>query len=138
MNLFIILIPMLLLSAVFIQVRIIEISTPIASDAGAAAPEAVPLGLAVRITEDTYVVEGNGIETVTISRRAAPDGPAVAGRSRLSEVLAEAVATHPGEQDVRIITESTTHYEDIVVVMDLARAAGLPQAALVGTASEAP
>src|SRR5437763_8574289 len=79
MNIIIALIPMLLLSAVFIEVKVIETSLP--RDAGAAAaaapaPATLPLDLAVHVRADVYVVEGHGIDPVLIPRRpgdAAPD-----------------------------------------------------------------
>src|SRR5438552_10260940 len=79
MNIIIALIPMLLLSAVFIEVKVIETSLPRDADAATAAaepPATPPLDLAVHVRADLYVVEGHGIDPLLITRgtgKAAPD-----------------------------------------------------------------
>src|SRR5258705_4427317 len=129
MNVFIVLIPMLLMSAVFIEIRVIEMSLQQAVEA--AELPAGPLDLVVRIFPDAYVVEGNGLEPQTI--------PIVTTAPHaLTQVLARIVADHPGSSEIRIVAGTTTHYQAIVTTMDLARAAGLTQVALEGTDVEAP
>lgn len=133
MNLFIVLIPLLLLSAVFIEVSVIDMALPSAAEAASA--EEARLDLTVRIGERAYRVEGNGIAAREIARvtegpgRHAPDA---ATREWLAAALREAVAAFPEQKDVRIVSGARTRYEEIVAVMDVARAAGLPFAALAG------
>ena len=50
--------------------------------------------------------------------------------------LQEIVAQHPGTHDVRIVAEARTRYQEVISLMDAARAAGLSNAALEGTAAE--
>ncbi len=133
MNLFIVLIPLLLLSAVFIEVSVIDMALPTAAEA-ASANEA-RLDLTVRIGEHAYRVEGNGIEAHEVARRADAAGvyaPDTATRDWLTAVLGEAVAAFPEQKDVRIVSGPHVRYEEIVAVMDAARAAGLPFASLAG------
>ena len=133
MNLFIVLIPLLLLSAVFIEVSVIDMALP--SSAEAASADDARLDLTVYIGECTYRVAGNGIsarEVVRTTESAAVHAPDVATRDWLSAVLREVVATFPEQKDVRIVSGAHTRYEEIVAVMDVARAAGLPFAALAG------
>ena len=132
MNLFIVLIPLLLLSAVFIEVSVIDMALP--SPAEAANADEARLDLTVRIGERTYRVEGNGITAREIARATEPgtQAPDTATRDWLAAALREAVAAFPEQKDVRIVSGPRTHYEEIVAVMDVARAAGLPHAALAG------
>jgi biopolymer transport protein ExbD len=128
MNLFIVLIPMLLLSAVFIEVRVIEMRLP--ADAAATAAEA-PLVLVVRITDAHYVVESSVMPARVIPRGEDTSASAAAWQ-QLDAELTSFASAHPESRDVRIVAEATTRYDEIVAVMDLARAAGLHQAALQG------
>jgi len=128
MNLFIVLIPMLLLSAVFMEVRVIDMHLP-----GDTAPTSTeePVVVTVRITDAAYVVQSSGTPANAIPRGS--DGPSAAvAWDQLANALAEFVAAHPGAHDVRIVAEATTRYEVIISVMDLARAVGLSQAGLQG------
>jgi len=88
----------------------------------------------VRIGERTYRVEGNGIAAREIARGTEPGSaaPDAATRGWLSAALREVVASFPEQKDVRIVSGPHTRYEEIVAVMDVARASGLPFAALAG------
>jgi biopolymer transport protein ExbD len=128
MNLFVVLIPMLLLSAVFLRIAVIDMSLP-AGAGESAAPEEDPLSLTVRIEEDRYVVEGRGIPDGVVLR----DGGGEENAAELSERLAGLVAARPGTEDVVILSRTDTRYEEIVRVMDAAREAGLSRASLGST-----
>ena len=138
MNVFIVLIPMLLMSAVFVEIRVIEMSMPRAVDGATAAVPQAPLELAIRIRSDVYLVEGAGVVLQTIPRTGATSKDPVgrAATDALTRVLLGVAASHPENQDIRIIAAPGTHYQEIVALMDLARAAGLPQAALEGSVSK--
>ncbi len=139
MNVFIVLIPMLLMSAVFIEIRVIEMSLPQAADASTVEAAQAPLELAIRIRGDAYLVEGSGVVLQSIPRQAAGNGKdpiGSAAANALTRVLLGVAASHPDNKDIRIIAASDTHYQEIVALMDLARAAGLPQAALEGSVSK--
>ncbi len=127
MNLFVALIPMLLISAVFLNVTVIEMDAPpegVAAESEQKITE--PLHLAVTIREDYFVVEGNKLKKSVIDRSG--DDPEEA----LSVALTAVVAAHPDNRDVMIISEAETRYNDIISVMDITRAAGLPSASLLG------
>lgn len=152
MNLFVVLIPMLLLSAVFLEMSVIRMNLPpeVAADEAqddSGAEES--LLLAVTIRDDAFVVEGRGIETMVIAREkrqpvaqggapatrdGAPVDEAVApgAAARLQELLAEIVAAHPENEEAMVIARKQTRYDDIVVVMDAVRDAGMPQISLLG------
>lgn len=124
MNVFIVLIPMLLSSAVFLKVTVIDTNVPSASAAPSAVTES--LSLAITIKDDFFVVEGRGIESRAIARKDAD------AATQLAAALADVVIAHPGQQDVIIISEPKTRYQDIVAVMDISRASGLQGASLLG------
>ena len=126
MNVFIVLIPMLLTSAVFLKVTVIDTNVPTAASSENPREESQDLALAVTIKDDYFVVEGHGIENRVIARANAD------ANDQLALALADVVARHPDNQDVMIISQPKTHYRDIIAVMDISRATGLPGASLVG------
>lgn len=137
MNIIIALIPMLLLSAVFLEVKVIETSLP--RDAAAAAatePAAPPLDLAVHVRKAAYIVEGHGMDPRVLPRRGGGSTPDPAVMEQLTQVLRAYAATRPGTTEVRIVAESRTHYQEVITLMDAARAAGLMNAALEGSSQE--
>jgi len=139
MNIIIALIPMLLLSAVFIEVKVIETNLPRDADASVAQatpPAVVPLDLAVHVRPDMYVIEGHGIDPFLIPRRSGTASPDSATALQLTRVLQAIVTSHPGTTDVRIVAESRTRYQEVISLMDAARAAGLVSPALEGAAED--
>lgn len=125
MNIFIVLIPMLLLSAVFVEVRAIEMAAPRVSEASDA-PSREPLDLAIGVSDAGWVVQGRGIAELRVPR------PADGSLLPLIAALKGVVAQHPDEKEVRIVAQPGTRYEELVSLMDAARAAGLSDASLMG------
>jgi len=140
MNIIIALIPMLLLSAVFIEVKVIETTLPRDGGSGAAAAAAAkaepPLDLAVHVRANLYVIEGHGLQPVAIVRGTGDTAPDSATAAQLVRVLEAVVTSHPGTTDVRIVAEARTRYQEVISLMDAARAAGLVNAALEGASPE--
>jgi biopolymer transport protein ExbD len=122
MNLFVALIPMLLISAVFLQVTVIDMQLP-TDDADAAAPEAGAFELSLRLEAQGWRLEAAGLAPAAGDET--PEGSA-----RLAALLGELSATHPTEQDITIVSAPQTRYARIVAAMDIARANGWPQIAL--------
>jgi len=136
MNIIIALIPMLLLSAVFLEVKVIETTLPRDAGEAAAAPSVPPLDLAVHVRANAYVIEGHGLEPRVLPRGAAASSLAPAVAEQLTGILREYAATRPGTTEVRIVADARTHYQEVIALMDAARAAGLPDAALEGANPE--
>jgi biopolymer transport protein ExbD len=122
MNLFVVLIPMLLLSAVFLEMSVIRMNLP-GDDAPPPSPRET-LGLSVTIADAAWVVSGRGLPAHEIAR----DGDGAP--ARLREALAAASAGHPDDKDVTIRSAETTRYEEIVLVMDASRESGFPNVSL--------
>jgi biopolymer transport protein ExbD len=136
LNVFIAIIPLLLMSAAFVPVSVIKTTLP-GTGAMSAAAEEPSLDLAIFIRPDGYVVQVSGRITDTVPRDLEAADPAAAfaeSRTRLTEVLTAIAAENPGKGDVRIVSQPTTKYEEIIGVMDVCRAAGLPEAALAEAA----
>ena len=122
LNVFIAIIPLLLLSAAFVPVTVIKTTLP--ADGAAVEVRDAPLDVAVAVQPDRYVILVDGAVTGTVLRSGANPS------AEVIEALKTIAAAHPGHQEVRIVSRSDTRYEEIIEVMDMARAAGLPQAAL--------
>jgi biopolymer transport protein ExbD len=125
MNLFVAMIPMLLISAVFLNVTVIDMKAP-SDRASDTPPNPNALALSVTIQETAFVVEGRGVERRVI-RRADADAD-----QQLAAALASVVASRPDNRDVTIVSQPDTNYGDIIAVMDISRENGLPSVALMG------
>ena len=126
MNVFVALIPMLLLSAVFIKVTVIDLNAPPSAESDASLDHKPKLALAITIKDDYYVVEGDRIQKRVIARSQED------AQEQLGGALTEIVAQHPDNQEIMIISQATTRYEDIITVMDISRDSGLPSVSLLG------
>ncbi|MCI0453034.1 MAG: biopolymer transporter ExbD [Candidatus Latescibacteria bacterium] len=126
MNVFVALIPMLLLSAVFIKISVIDLSAPPTAESDADRDNKPKLALAVTIKDDYFVVEGDRIQKRVIVR--AQEN----AEEQLSGALGEIVAQYPDNHEIMIISQAKTKYEDIISVMDISRDAGLPSVSLLG------
>lgn len=126
MNLFVVLIPMLLLSAVFLEMSVVRMSPP-AESAELPDLEGDRLLLAVTITPEHYIVEGIGIETNRVKRGGGSEA------MELREILERINLDHPENQNVMILSEPATKYETIVRVMDITRESGAPRVSLLST-----
>ncbi len=125
LNLFIALIPMLLISAVFLEVTVIDMHLPPADGGDSAASETERLELSLRLEPEHWLIEGRGLETRSIPRDAG-------GAELLAKTLAAVVTTHPDNEEIVIISRPRTRYATIVAAMDIARESGLPVISLYG------
>jgi biopolymer transport protein ExbD len=150
MNLFVVLVPMLLLSAVFLRISVLELALPGDSAAESLPPAADPVAVTVRIEPARWVVEVEGEPPIVLARpertatagsttaksatagsaSARAAGAAGADTGRLREELRRIAAAHPGSRDATVVSGLRTRYEEIVSVMDACREAGLPGVAL--------
>ena len=129
MNLFVVLIPMLLLSAVFVEMSAIDMNLP-GNDPQANEEPSESLELAVRLEADRYVVSGKRLSARIIERGG--ENP----EDELGAVLRSIRERHPREQSVRIESPDAALYQDIVTVMDISRAAGLGAISLASASSD--
>ncbi len=130
MNLFIVLIPMLLLSAVFVEVTAIDMAMP-GADPSESAPEEEPFRLSVEIAPDAYVIDGNRVDRRVIDWGTPAGTPSPdAAHETLRAALAGIAERHPENRAVQILSRPRTRYREIIAVMDASREAGLPHVGL--------
>lgn len=128
MSMFISIIPMLLLSAVFLELGAIKMQLPSGDpNAPLTVEEKESLGLTIYILDDHFAVEGRDLPRQAAAR--ARDGV----EAGLVTMLQQAIAAHPENKDVIIGSGPTIRYQDIIQVMDLARQVGLERVSLLGT-----
>lgn len=130
MNLIIILIPALLLSAAFVQFAVINVSAPqIGSNSNEKPPEddKPPLNLTVAVTDKGFTVAGTGAvlggqEGTEEAGPTVPKGPGGEyDYEALTAKLAEIKDAFPDETKVILNAEPDIKYEIIINVMDASR-----------------
>ncbi len=116
MNLMVILVPFLLITAVFSRIAILELDLPAAkqnkatpSDRPAQAPEVV-------LRRDAIEIGMHGEARVRLARGA--DGYDLA---RVSALLREIKARRPAGTDITLLLEPDIPYDDLIQVMDAVR-----------------
>ena len=124
MNLFVALIPMLLISAVFLNVTVIDMDS--APTDASAAPATESLALEVVIDADAYTVVGRGIDATVIARTG------VDAEAQLATALATIAADHADQAAITVVSQPDTRYDEVITVMDVAREAGLADVSLRG------
>jgi biopolymer transport protein ExbD len=129
LNLFSVLVPFMMLAAVFAEVAILDLNlpTPGSGEAGEA-PETPPLMLTVVVSKDGFTVGASGGFLDSIMKN--PDG--TYNYERLENQLSKVKENYPHEEEVIIASELATKYQTIVHVMDVARDSGFPNISLSG------
>jgi biopolymer transport protein ExbD len=116
MNLMVVLVPFLLITAVFSRLAILELNLPTAADA-ASPPEEPQFQLEVIVRADAIEVgERNGGLLTVLPRGAA--GHDLAG---LTGYLQRVKANYPDKTDATLLLESDVSYDTLVQVMDAVR-----------------
>jgi biopolymer transport protein ExbD len=120
LNLMVVLIPFLLITAVFSRITIMELNLPTAASGPAAKKPPVTIEVIVR---KNALQIGDG-RNVVVSL------PKINGKydlPKLSEYLMRLKATHSDKEDATALIEPDIDYEDIIHVMDAIRVAELRQ-----------
>jgi biopolymer transport protein ExbD len=127
MNLFVALIPMLLISAVFLKVSAIDMQLPSDdAEADVSSISADALNLSVRIRDDEYVVQGRRLSRRVVIRKSED------AETKLSSILEGIKHDHPENEELVIVSQPNTRYDDIVRVMDISRGSGMGAISLLG------
>ena len=120
LNLMVILIPFLLISAVFSQVTILELSVPTAS-AGGAANEKPNYTIEV-IVRKTGLELGNGVSVVA----AMPKEDGQYDLDKLSAMLVRLKNDYPQKDDATVLMEPDIEYDTLIQIMDRVRETEVP------------
>jgi biopolymer transport protein ExbD len=113
MNLMVVLVPFLLITAVFSQITIAELDLPSASSSDPAAP-------AFRVE---VVVRRGGLEIMDGSRVVAtiPKTGSTYNLSALSDHLVAIKREYPEKEDASVLLEADIEYDQLIQVMDTVR-----------------
>lgn len=125
MNLFVAIVPLLLLSAVFVSVTSIDLSTP-GRNAEPVPQKKSDFVLAIRITSANWWVDARGESSSRVEK---------GDVETLLSVLDKMHEAHPEHTSVLMACEDGVHYEEVVMVLDAAAVAGFPDCALVGAST---
>lgn len=128
MNLFTVLVPVLLLAAVFANITVLDLEAPPpASGEESAVPgaEPDPLNLVVIVAAEGITVGGNGGFLPTLLRE---EGRV--DEEKLAALLAGVQSEHPDNSKVTVASEQGITYEQVIAVMDICREAGFTAIAL--------
>ena len=119
LNLMVVLVPFLLITAVFSRITIVELTLPTA--AGNAAP--IEPGFRVEV-----IVRESGIE-LSNAKDIIASVPKVDGEydlATVSEMMMELKQSHPDSTDASVLLEPNIEYDHLIRVMDVVRSAVLP------------
>lgn len=122
LNLMVVLIPFLLVTAVFSRITIQELNLPTEA-AGGAQPDKPLVTIEVIIRKDKLQITDGSRITATINKL--EDGKY--DIKKLSSHLLELKGKYEEKQDATILVESDIEYEDIIHVMDAVKVAEVQQ-----------
>ena len=116
MNLMVVLIPFLLISAVFSRVAIMELSVP--TSAGGATSNTPNFAIEVIVRQAGFeIANGNSVEA------AIPKKDEQYDMDMLSKMLMRLKAQYPEKEDATILMEPDIEYDFLIQVMDAVRSA---------------
>ncbi len=129
LNLMVVLIPFLLISAVFSRVTILELSVPTADPAAAPAGQR-ELSVEVIVREASLELSDGSRVVATIPKR---DGEY--DLQRLSGMLVRIKASNPQKEDATVLMEPDIKYDYLIQVMDTIRGARVWEQGSAGAVS---
>ena len=116
LNLMVVLIPFLLISAVFSRVTILELSVPTSSGGAASAKPNFSIEVIVR-EAGLELANGSRVEA------AIPRKDGQYDLKKLSELLVRLKGTYPEKEDATVLMEPGIEYDHLIQVMDVVRGA---------------
>jgi len=122
MNLMVILVPFLLITAVFSRITILELNLPAAGASQADSEQAFQLEIIVRADGIEVGDRNGGLIRRIPAKEAGQDYP------QLSELLQQVKARFPEKLDALLLLEADIPYDTVVQVMDSIRVAPVVQA----------
>ncbi len=135
MNVFMILVPFLLLTAAFAHTAMVDLTLPVSSEQTETEEDpALDLNLRVSITESGLRVEGNEAALARLPRLATGDYDLVGLERQLGEVR----EAHPDEQAVIVAAVPSIRYQSVISVMDRCKSAGFSEISVGPADSEEP
>lgn len=118
LNLMVVLVPFLLITAVFSRITIVELSLP--TSAGGSAPREASFRVEVIVRESGLEVSNGRAVIATL-----PKVNEEYDLARLSELVIELKRDHPDLDDASVLLEPNIEYDHLIQVMDVVRSAEL-------------
>jgi len=130
MNIFLILIPFLLLTAVFVRISVLELSLPSLDSGGRAAQVKQQKTAIINI----LIIDGNGFELKSPEMKFPLISKKDVGYDwdRLALQLKEIKTKYPDSEDMIISPVDSIKYQTIISVMDKCRESGFPNISISG------
>lgn len=129
MNIFLILIPFLLLTAAFVRISVLELALPTLEQADARAANTQPENIILNkltVSEDGFELSSPQLSFRKLHKQT--EYPFAA----LAEQLARIKLKHPESQDIIIAPVNSIRYETIIAIMDQCRESGFPNISITG------
>lgn len=117
MNLMVVLVPFLLMTAVFSHITVLDLNLPPPGGEDEQQPKQPPYELRVTIRENMLVISDNRLGR--IKRIPARDGEH--DFATLKQSLKQVKARLPGHSNITILAEQQTPYDDLIRAMDSSR-----------------
>lgn len=128
MNIFLILVPFLLLTAVFVKISILEFSLPTAGERSAqASQQKNPVVTILAITDKGFEIKTKDLKIPFIAKL-----DSGFDYVRLVEKLNRVKQRHQETEDIIIAPQAATKYDTIIKVMDRCRENGFPNISISG------
>jgi biopolymer transport protein ExbD len=128
MNLMVILVPFLLITAVFSRMTVLELNLPTLDAAQENAQEELKLSLQLVVREKSFDIQDANIGLIrSIERSSNEDW------KTFSQVLIEIKSRFPEEQSITLLLEPGVSYKTMIEVMDHVRSADVVQLASLET-----
>ena len=117
MNLMVVLVPFLLMTAVFSHITVLDLNLPPPGANAANNPKDAPLELRVTIRKDALILSDNkGGLIKRIARRGKEHN-----YGTLRQTLKQVKARFPDKKNITILSEADTPYDHLIQVMDTSR-----------------
>ena len=117
MNLMVVLVPFLLMTAVFSHITILDLNLPPPGGQDTKQPKQPPYELRVTIRKDTLVISDNRMGLI----KRIPSKGKEQNFALLKETLKQVKARIPDHTNVTILAEGKTRYDDLISAMDSSR-----------------
>jgi len=128
MNIFLILVPFLLLTAVFVRISILEFSLPSAEQQAAQLNQGqAPVVTILAISEKGFELKSKGLKIPLIAKNANDFDFGM-----LVEKLMQIKSAHQRSEDIIIAPQASIKYDVIIKVMDRCRESGFPNISISG------
>jgi len=118
LNLMVILVPFLLITAVFSRITVLELNLP-SKDAIAKQEEKIKLSLEMVVRNDSFEIRDTNLGRIKYFKRSEED----TNWNAFTEILVEIKTRFPDEQSITLLLEPKINYKTLIKVMDRVRAA---------------